>query len=381
MFDFSDLYIRQAYLQGVSLPNVNFRMAHFAQTLFTDTFGIIHTIAVSPDGNLIAAGTRGGDVRIWNIQDGSPTVTWHEHTDSVWCVAFSDDGELLASAGGDRTVRIWDLRTRRCVQVCRGHSESVVGVVFQPGKPVLATASNDNMARLWNALSGLELFQVEHDNLLRAVAFSGDGRHFASCSLDGTVRIWEANTGTCVAVFHDTRDNLSAITVSRAGDLVAAGCYDGTIQIWHWPTERKVLTVRGPSSTVIVTCLVAIFNTVLQTYCLSRPVGLPVGPHAQLRDAAEALPHPSRTPVHREWDFSGEAGSELPKLCGWGTPQPHTPDGSPRNSRPASPEKSRSRRTPAQTALDLAARGLKIKLRPCRSVSGDRGHAVFWGRR
>jgi WD40 repeat protein len=243
--DFSGLHIRQAYLQAVSLPNANFRMAHFTQTLFTDTFGIIDTIAASPDGNLVAAGTRGGDVRIWNIEDGSPVVTWHEHTDSVWCVAFSDNGEFLASASGDRTVRIWDLRTRRCVQVCHGHHESVFSVAFQPGTSVLATASQDNTARLWNTLSGHELFQMQHDSWVRAVAFSGNGRHLASCSLDGTVRVWDVATGSQVAIFQDTRDNPSAVTISPMGDLVAAGCYDGTIKIWHWPTGQKVLTVRG----------------------------------------------------------------------------------------------------------------------------------------
>jgi hypothetical protein len=152
--DFSQLTIREAHLQGVALRGVSFASARFERTLFTDTFGLVHSVAVSAAGDLVAAGTESGDVRVWNLADGRPVVTWREHSSTVWSVAFGNDDQILVSGSADRTVRVWDLRTRRCIQVCHGHTEAVVDVACHPHEPIVGSAGYDNIARIWNAMSG-----------------------------------------------------------------------------------------------------------------------------------------------------------------------------------------------------------------------------------
>src|SRR5713101_148179 len=57
-YDFSHLVVRQAYLQGVELPEANFAHADLATSVFTDTFGSISCVAFSPHGDLLVAGTE-----------------------------------------------------------------------------------------------------------------------------------------------------------------------------------------------------------------------------------------------------------------------------------------------------------------------------------
>ncbi len=66
-------------------------------------------VTFSPDGRLLASGSRGGTVKIWELSTGQTLATLDAHQGSVWAVAFSPDGRTLATVGEDRLGKLWDL--------------------------------------------------------------------------------------------------------------------------------------------------------------------------------------------------------------------------------------------------------------------------------
>jgi nucleoside phosphorylase len=82
--DFSHLPVWQANLREATLIDVNFSHADLAKSVFTDIFGSILSVAFSPDGTRLAAGTDTGEVRVWRVSDGNPLLTFSGHTDWVW---------------------------------------------------------------------------------------------------------------------------------------------------------------------------------------------------------------------------------------------------------------------------------------------------------
>lgn len=69
----------------------------------------MNCLAYSPDGQYIVTGGDDGKVKLWNTLSGFCTLTFHEHTSSIFGVLFSHNRKFVASASLDGTVRAYDL--------------------------------------------------------------------------------------------------------------------------------------------------------------------------------------------------------------------------------------------------------------------------------
>jgi WD40 repeat protein len=81
--------------------------------------GAIWSLAVSPDGKVLASGGAarvsgwtGGDdltIHLWEVPTGRELARWHAHDGGVTALVFSRDGQTLFSGGGDGSLKVWDL--------------------------------------------------------------------------------------------------------------------------------------------------------------------------------------------------------------------------------------------------------------------------------
>jgi len=247
-YDFSSLTVRQAYLREKGLPEVNFAHANLSGSVFADTFGSVLSVALSPDGKLLAAGTANSEVRIWQMENRRLLHTCKGHTDWVRSIAFSADGKILASGSHDQTIRLWDVDTGQCTGIFTEHQNRVRAVAFSPAdeKPLLASSSDDRTIRIWD-IQTLTLIRVlpGHSDKINAIAFSPYNHTLVSVSHDETIRVWDVDRGYLMQELRGQGGWIWSVAFSDDGHTLATGNEDGTISLWDMRTYHCFQTLTG----------------------------------------------------------------------------------------------------------------------------------------
>ncbi|WP_190740808.1 NB-ARC domain-containing protein [Phormidium tenue] len=245
-YNFSELVIRQAFLQETDLHDVNFSHSEFIDSSFAKAFGGILSIQFNPNGQTLATSSTNCEIQVWNLADKQHLLTLQGHTNWVRWITFNPEGELLASASDDGTLRVWDLSKGTCKCVLNGHGGSVYGVVFSPDGQIIASASNDCTIRLWNVSDGscLSLLQGHSAGVL-AASFSPCGSFLASGSFDNTIRIWNVQTGVCLRTLTDHTNWVTGLNFSPDGRWLASPSCDCTVRIWRVTDWQCVRVLEG----------------------------------------------------------------------------------------------------------------------------------------
>ena len=261
-YDFSNLTIWQAYLQGLNLHDVNFTGSDLSGSVFNQPFGSIRTMAFSPattpEGAVLATGDTNSEIWLWQIDLSSSSgdikshiSTFQGHQNWVCLVAFSPDGARLVSGSADRTIKLWDVETGDCLQTLMGHRSWVMSVAFSPDGTRLMSGSADRTIKLWDVETGDCLQTLTgHRHGVWSVAFSPNGQCFVSGSADRTIRLWDAATGDCLQTFMGHEHGVWSVAFSPDGRSLASGSADQTVRLWDVATGACQQTLSSHSNWV-----------------------------------------------------------------------------------------------------------------------------------
>ena len=195
--------------------------------------GAVHTLALRD--HLLAAGTDGGRIAIWDLRNAAAPRELNAGTRAVMSIAFQPSGALLAAGNLDGSVTLLDPLHSAAPVTLRAsdNKNSVRAVAFSAdGKSV--AASQPSGALLWNAgQPGAQPRTVCKDSPeIRSLAFQPDGSALLCGRADGRIIGWPLRQGREVT-FSGHTASVNALTFSPRGDVFASGSSDGTIRLWH----------------------------------------------------------------------------------------------------------------------------------------------------
>lgn len=268
--------------------------------------GCVHTIAISPDGNILASagGDNGTEIGLWDVQEQKPIGVWEAHPQWVSALAFHPGGRMLASVDQDGIIRLWDVGTQKLVGVMENPGRGTASLLFTPDGKMLIS-NDDTRIRLWDvetqqpigslgedrvyslALSpdgrtlasgrdDIYLWDIQEQRKIavlnapggvNTLAFSPDGKFLATGSgvsgldRDAFVRVWDVNEQKLVAELQGYTGSVFAVAFSPDGKWLASGARDGTTLFWEvnlfssYPVEpagKQRITLGGLKRTMLL---------------------------------------------------------------------------------------------------------------------------------
>ena len=239
------------------------------------------SLAWSPDGKRLAAGTDGSDVLVWNADNWKLVHRVQASgIKNIDALGWSSDGQWLAATSGDQGTRIvvlntlsgryerafegpilpvfslatlpsgntlavgvgleihlLDWTTRQSLKTLRGHQEVVGRVAWRADGQRLVSASADTTTIIWDPDSAQIVRRLEgHTDMVPSVAWIPNSQRIVTGGFDRTVRVWKADTGEQVAILEGHTDRVWCVAVSSDGRLVASYASDQTVRIWSLDT-------------------------------------------------------------------------------------------------------------------------------------------------
>jgi WD40 repeat protein len=193
------------------------------------------SLAYSPNGEILAAGTYMEGVTLWNPADGKQRAHLRAEIREP-SIMFSPDGQTLACGGSDGLVRLWDVTTHKERRLGKG-AGTFVG--FTPDGQTLISGRYDGVVRLWDVPTGNKRGMRQASDNVSRMALTADGRTLALALLHKrTLELWDVPTGRTRAILGGQLDSVDSLAFSPDGRTLAiatGGVNNSAISLWDVP--------------------------------------------------------------------------------------------------------------------------------------------------
>jgi WD40 repeat protein/tRNA A-37 threonylcarbamoyl transferase component Bud32 len=193
--------------------------------------GVVHMATFSPDGRTLATVDK-HKIRLFDVKSGRQLAqSTDQHPQNQ--IEFRADGRQLLSRGWNRIAYIMDTNDLSVIHQLIGHEETLTDARFSPNGRLIATASADGTVRIWNAESGKQqhILQGHRKRVLFAV-FDPTSGLLATSSQDKRVRVWNANSGEELIVLEGHKGQVVAASFSPDGRWLGTASEDYTARLW-----------------------------------------------------------------------------------------------------------------------------------------------------
>ena len=126
-----------------------------------------------------------------------------------------------------------------------GHAKAVQSVSWSPDSEHVASGSVDSTIKIWRAKTGSLVRTIEgHTGAVNSVLWSRDGLRVVSGSGDGSVKMWNSETGMLERTLEGHTEDVVAVAWSIDGQFLLSGSFDRSAIIWS-AEGALVHTLKG----------------------------------------------------------------------------------------------------------------------------------------
>jgi WD40 repeat protein len=210
----------------------------------------VASAAVAMQDKLPVVERRGGSTVLSQPAEPAPVIQFKGQSGAITGIAFADDGKWIVSTGADGTIKVWGAASRALVRTLELDAGPATAIATERRRAV--TGHRDGSVALWDLETGEKLASYKRtDASIWSVAFTGDPERFAASGHDWTVMLFDARIRSApVQVLEGHDSAVQALAYSPASHLLASGAADRTVKLWDPAVHRLIRTYRGHNDAV-----------------------------------------------------------------------------------------------------------------------------------
>ncbi|QGJ70898.1 Serine/threonine protein kinase [Planctomycetales bacterium 10988] len=210
----------------------------------------VTALAVSRDGSQVLTGTQDAEVHLWDFRRREKIHTMQGHEGRITSVDFSPQGTQALTAGG-KDAKLWDLKAGKLIKTLQSPSlegtyrYSCWSARFGPDDTTLLTGGELDVI-LWDAHSGDWISTMAPQGAVSGLAFTPDDRFLVTASWDGTLKVWNTDTGYLETSLKSGHlEYINSVAISPLGNLMVTSANDGTAVIYQYPSGKILRKLEG----------------------------------------------------------------------------------------------------------------------------------------
>ncbi len=171
----------------------------------------------------------------------------------VFALTWTPEGRRLITGASSGEFTLWNGLTFNFETILQAHDTPVRTMVWSHNDQWMVTGDHGGYIKYWQSnMNNVKMFQA-HKEPVRCVSFAPTDAKFASCSDDGTVRIFDFLSVTEERVLRGHGSDVKCVAWHPTRGLVASGSKDNQqpVKIWEPKTGRVLTTLHAHKSTVM----------------------------------------------------------------------------------------------------------------------------------
>jgi WD40 repeat protein len=173
--------------------------------------------------------------------------TLRGHSDAIYDLSVLPDGCRVISASQDKTLKVWDLNRGVLLHTLTGHSQPISAVVALPDARRALSAAADNTLKVWDLVSGKELATLNtgYSYLLSALSVALDGRRAVTLSYDGILVIWDIERYQALCTVQGHVYSANTVKVLPCSKRFVSSGGRGSVKVWDLETGTCLAAFTG----------------------------------------------------------------------------------------------------------------------------------------